>query len=105
MARWVVKKEEIKIFSEISDDIILINSITRWRQKLQMPKFVTLDDGDNELFINLENALSARTLFSIVNKRISFILEEFLFDPNNAILKSNEGAFTNEFIISFYKNN
>jgi lantibiotic biosynthesis protein len=105
LARWTVKQVEIKIFIELKNDKELVDSITKWRQGRQIPNFVVLDDGDNELFVDLRNALSLRTLFSVVKKRPVFHLEEFLFNPNHAIVKSNEGAFTNEFLFSFYKNN
>jgi len=47
--------------------------------------------------------LSIRTLLSSVKKMDSFILEEFLFDPDNAIVKNNDGIFTNELVFAFYK--
>ncbi len=80
-----------------------MESVTAWRLPLQIPKHVVLDDGDNELFVDLTNALSVRTLFSVVKKRNSFLLEEFLFNPETAVVKGEEGVFTNEFIVSFYK--
>ncbi|MBB5440706.1 hypothetical protein HDC92_004409 [Pedobacter sp. AK017] len=104
-ARWVVKRNEIKAFLETSDDKALLGLVTAWRQALKMPEYVVLDEGDNELFIHLGNALSIRTLFSVVKKRNSFQLEEFLFNPEKAVVKGEEGVFTNEFILSFYKEN
>jgi len=102
-AGWIGIQEEVKNFFEITNDQLLIESVTKWRQSLQMPKYVTLNEGDNGLFIDMENALSIRTLFSVIKKRPSFYLEEFLFNPENALVKGEEGIFTNEFIISFYK--
>jgi hypothetical protein len=39
----------------------------------------------------------------VVKKRSSFYLEEFLFNPETAVVHGQEGIFTNEFIFSFYK--
>lgn len=104
-ARWVVKRNEIKAFLETHDDNTLLGLVTEWRQVLKMPEYVVLDEGDNELFIHLGNVLSIRTLFSVIKKRNSFQLEEFLFKPETAVVKSEDGVFTNEFILSFYKEN
>jgi lantibiotic biosynthesis protein len=101
-ARWMVKIEDVKSFFEIADDKILIGSVTEWRKSLQIPNQVLLYDGDNELFTDMENPLSVRTLFSIIKKRPSFYLEEFLFRSKQAIIKNDEGTFTNEFVFSFY---
>jgi len=49
--------------------------------------------------------LSIKAWISIVKKRQSFYLKEFLFNPNTAVIQSPEGVFNNEFIFSFYKNN
>jgi len=51
----------------------------------------------------MENALSIRALLSVVKKRPLFYLEEFLFDPDTAIVHGPEGVFTNEFIFAFYR--
>ena len=102
-ARWRIKRDEIKSLIETKEDRFLVDSIFAWRQTLQMPQYMALDDGDNELFVDLENALSIRTLFSVIKKRTFFLLEEFIFNPDTAVVKGEEGVFTNEFIISFYK--
>lgn len=103
-ARWIVKKEEFKNVKDLKDNKAVVDYISNWRQTLKMPRYVLQEDGDNALFIDLENALSIRTLISVVHKRPSFILKEFLFDPDNAVVTSKEGGFTNEFVLSFYKN-
>ncbi|RZF60233.1 lantibiotic dehydratase family protein [Sphingobacterium corticibacterium] len=104
-ARWTVRRDEIKNLMDERDDMLLIIAITAWRQKLRIPVYAVLDEGDNELFIDFSNMLSVRTLLSTVKKRSSFVLEEFLFNPETAPVKGPEGTFTNEFIMSFYNGN
>jgi thiamine pyrophosphokinase len=44
-------------------------------------------------------------LFSAIKKREGFELKEFLFDMENAVVQNADGrSFSNEFIITFYKN-
>ncbi len=104
-ARWIIKCDEIKSLMEIHNNIDLVEAVRIWRQKLRMPEYVVLDDGDNELFVDMGNSLSIRTLFSLTKKRSNFKLEEFLYKPDKAIVKGGEGAFTNEILLSFYKKN
>ena len=103
LARWNIRKEDIKELVKIKDDAQLLEKMKAWRQSIGMPALVGLLDGDNELLINLDNALCVRTLFSVVKQRTGFQLVEFLFHKDRAPVKNGDGVFTNEFIFSFYK--
>jgi hypothetical protein len=112
LAKWRIKTD---IFTKLleSDDKkeanlqlseTVVQNLKKWREEKQLPHYVVLPDGDNELFVDMENSLSVQTLVSVVKKRKSFQLEEFPFDPDNALVKDDKGAaFTNEFIFGFYK--
>jgi hypothetical protein len=102
-ATWNIEKDDIKDFLKIKENGQLVESLRKWRKEKNMPPYVLLADSDNKLFINLNNSLCIRTLFSIIKKRPRFQLVEFLFNPDNAVVKSKEGVFTNEFIFSFFK--
>ncbi len=99
LARWHVKLDEIKPIVENKD----LQLLEQWRTKTGIPRFVVLPDGDNELFVDTQSLTSVSMLYSVVKKRQQFTLQEFLFDTENAILKTEAGAFTNEFIFTFHK--
>jgi len=101
-ATWTIIKTEIADLLKINDDIELIEKTNQWREKRRIPAYVLLSDSDNKLFLNLANAMCIKTLFSVVHNRPGFQLSEFLFNPDNAVVKSNEGVFTNEFVFCFY---
>ncbi len=102
-ASWNIKLEDIKKFLEMEDDLQLVEAVKKWRQERNMPPEVLLVDNDNKLYINLDNALCIRTLFSVTKKRPGFEVEEFLHNSDNPVVKSKEGTFTNEFAMSFHK--
>jgi len=102
-ARWLVKEKEINSFVNIKDDIELLKEVKEWQIKREVPDNIVLADGDNDLFIDLKHPLSIRSWLSVVKKRQLFKLEEFLFNPVTAVVHSQEGVFTNEFIFAFYK--
>lgn len=102
-ARWRIYKKEITTLVSINDDNDLLKCIRKWRENREIPDHVLLSDGDNELYIDMNNALSIRSWLSIVRNRDYFNLVEFLFNPKTAVVHSQEGTFVNEFIFSFYQ--
>jgi hypothetical protein len=102
-ATWNIRQEDIKDLVKIKDDEELVQRLREWREKKNIPAHVALADSDNKLFIGLENALCIKTLFSVTKNRPAFQLIEFLFNPENAVVKSKEGVYPNEFIFSFHK--
>jgi hypothetical protein len=102
-ASWMIKREEICSFYEMMDDTELFNIIKDWRQNNMLPEMVFLEQGDNRLFITFKNLLSIKTLLAQVKNMKSFTLKECLFNPEKAVVKSEEGAFTNEFLFTFYR--
>jgi hypothetical protein len=103
-ARWTVREKEIKAFIGIKEESELLTKINEWRMERNIPDIVLLADGDNELYVDFNHPLSIHALLSVVKKRPSFYLEEFLFNPETAVVKGPEGIFTNEFIFAFYRN-
>jgi hypothetical protein len=102
-ATWIIKVEDLKSFFAIKDNNNLMEGIKKWREALFLPRYVVMPDNDNELYVDLENPLSVRTLFSIMKNRQSVRFMEFLFEPENAVIKDRKGSYTNEFIVAFHK--
>jgi hypothetical protein len=102
-ARWTVREKETKTLAGIKKDGELLQKMEEWQALRKIPDTVLLADGDNELYVDLNNPLSIRAWLSVVKKRPAFRLEEFLFDPTTAVVHGPEGVFTNEFIFAFYR--
>jgi lantibiotic biosynthesis protein len=105
LATWNVQQKDFQHIAKIKEDAQLLTEVDVWRKKLNMPEWVALEDGDNDLVIKLSNLLSVKTLISMVKKRQSFVLKEFFEKDENMVVRNEEGAFTNEIIFSFYKEN
>lgn len=120
LARWIVQtKDFTKILGlnvinerekekENSSTFLLFDENVRqrlqqWRTENHIPRYVVFPEGDNELFVDMNNMLSVQTLYSIIRKLKSFTLMEFPFDKENSLVKNNNGEpFTNEFIFGLY---
>jgi hypothetical protein len=105
LATWKVKTDDFKKFFEKFPDGEIKEKIQQWREGKNIPQLALLTEGDNELLVDFENVLSVRMLYSAIKKRPSFELKEFLFNMQDSIIKDDNGnPFTNEFIITFHKN-
>ena len=105
LATWKVKTADFKTFVEKQTPAEIKKKIKKWRKKRKIPQLVLLTEGDNELLVDFESVWSVKMLYSAIKKREGFELKEFLFDMENAVVQDADGLpFTNEFMITFYKN-
>ncbi|MEM1337011.1 MAG: lantibiotic dehydratase family protein [Bacteroidota bacterium] len=101
-AKWKVKKKDIQHLFSISDGTtILKKEVTKWRKSIELPKYTSLNDGENKILVNFMNMTSLQMFLDIVKNREEFLLSEFLF-TKDGIVKSDNGAFTHEIITAFY---
>lgn len=97
-ARWLINTETI---IDLYKDNLTLNSITKWRTSLNLPKCAELILDDETLLINFENITVIKMLLESVKDKTNFILEESLI-TEDSIVKQNNQSFNNEFIVSFY---
>lgn len=102
-ANWNIKRDEFRNVIEAKGEANIEKEIKLWKKKYNLPDYVLLVDGDNELLLQLNNMLCIKTLISLVKKRSKFLLKEFLFDPKDAIAKRGNDSFTNQVVFSFFK--
>lgn len=102
LAAWNIKQEEIVAFYQALDNE-LVARVSNWRKKRNIPVYVLLSEGDNELYIDFESPISIRAFLSTVKKRTTFQLLEFIFSPDNLIVEGRDGKYLNECIVGFYR--
>lgn len=103
-ASWKIKIKELESFFKINEDEKLIEEISKWRQTNELPRYVLMPDGDNELFIDWESILSIQSLFSIIKKRPAVQFKEFIHESEHTVVKDRNGdSYLNECVVGFYK--
>jgi len=100
-ASWNLKKDRYKELQECAEEK-LIEVAKDWRRKLRLPRHIVFAEGDQELVFDLENLLCLKTFKAELKKHEAVSLHEFIFDPDNCVVKSEEGGFTNQVILSYY---
>jgi|GEM_PF-118536 len=81
------------------------NYICKLRSEQNLPRYVALADGDNELFMDIDNILFVRFLLHELIKRKVLSLKEILQTPDKLVVNGEDGRYTNELIFSVCRKN
>ena len=101
-ATWNIRHQEIADILEQMDDVHMLYEISSsFFQSRNIPQYVLLVDGDNELLVNTKNITSICMLLDTVKKRDKFQLKEFLHNSNGPV-KEGKDSYANQVIVSFY---
>lgn len=98
VAQWKLKKIDLYNQSKNID----ISRIKIWKEKNHLPRYVNLIEGDNKLFVDLENENSVFAFLSELAHKEVFVLEEFI-ESSNFATDEDGNSYMNECIIPFIK--
>lgn len=93
-ARWVIDKTTIDVRNESH----LQKFISDLAQKHGVPRFAVLAQGDNELYLDLENPVCQAILAKQAARSDVTLLESFV-SPGNCFIKENGKSFSAEIVI------
>lgn len=77
----------------------VFDAVAALRQKRDLPRYVVLSDGDNELPIDFDNAISVDSFAQLVKRRGGCTLRELFPGPDELVARGPEGAFTTELVL------
>ncbi|TPG45261.1 lantibiotic dehydratase family protein [Flavobacterium pectinovorum] len=101
-AKWILNKEDLAHFLAVNS-ADLFEVFANWRINKNISFLVNLVDFDNTLLLDFRTEIGIQLFLKSTQNRSKIILEEFLFENNSNIKNSSGEEFTNQFIISFYK--
>ncbi|HEV3324448.1 MAG TPA: lantibiotic dehydratase [Puia sp.] len=102
-ARWVMTKAEVKdCFKKDSNE--LYEKFSEVVKGTNLPRYVLLSQGDNELLLDLKNIYCIKLLLSAISKYENVKLTETLDMPGQCWIESPDGHHAGEFIFAFTKN-
>lgn len=106
LATWNLKKVEFEqCFKFIYSHEKLLKSIKELRERFELPRYVLLKEGDNELLIDLENVDYLIVFLEEIKNKDSVTLVEFLFAEENIVKDLEGNGYTNEIVLSFFRTN
>lgn len=101
-AKWTVNKKEISQFLKMEESG-LFEAFTIWKNERNIPRLVNWINSDNTLLLDLEKEICMKMFLKSVQNYNKITLEEFLFTGDSVVKDANGEDFTNQFILSFYK--
>ncbi|MEL6561286.1 MAG: lantibiotic dehydratase family protein [Bacteroidota bacterium] len=96
-AMWLVTDLTLKEVAE-SD-----KALREWLSTRKIPEKVFLKEFDNKLLIDFSNPLSVEMFLTTVKNKSQVTLTEYLYDMEQAIVTHQGKPYTNEVIMSYYK--
>jgi thiopeptide-type bacteriocin biosynthesis protein len=66
---------------------------------LQLPRYISITEGDNELFIDMESESCRHLLTTTLLKKDRIVIQEVLSTPDNCWITAANDRFTNELVI------
>ncbi|MES2107387.1 MAG: lantibiotic dehydratase [Bacteroidota bacterium] len=101
-ARWNLAESDFKIALAAADEG-LVAAFSEIFLLHQIPRYMWIEEGDNELLIDAQNLTTIKVLKNLIQKKKRVTLTEFLFDNDNAFLKETDKGYTNELVVPFFK--
>ena len=101
-AKWIVNKSEIESFFN-AEKRILLDNFQIWKSQREVPQYINWTNGDNTLLLDLDKEISVTMFINSVKNLDKVILEEFLFTQESVVKNEFGNNYTNQFILSFYK--
>jgi len=102
-ARWIITRDDVKDLDQVNEEVLTAR-LSEWRVKKNLPEYVVLAQGDNELMLDLKNYYGARLLLNELTKSESVMLTEALDHPGQCWIAGPDGRHAGEFIAAFSKN-
>ncbi|MEA2692625.1 MAG: lantibiotic biosynthesis protein, partial [Acidobacteriota bacterium] len=98
-ARWRMGAADIEALAKPKTAAERFAAVQRFRAERRLPRYVSLADSDNELLIDLDNALSIDSWLDVIEERKDAMLIEFFPGPDQLCARGPEGRFVHELIV------
>lgn len=102
LARWRLSRKEIESVGKEEGSQRFV-AMQKLRKRRGLPRWVVLQEGDNSLPVDLENALSVDSLVHVLKRGSEASLAEMYPPPDRQCASSPEGSFHHELHVSFTK--
>jgi lantibiotic biosynthesis protein len=103
LARWIIDETGVRELLHGQEEQRL-SRLREWRRAARVPRFVYIAEGDNNLLIDFEAALSREAFFDHIRKQSSAMLVEMFPSPEALPVLGPGGTFVHEMVVPFVRN-
>lgn len=103
VAQWRLTLREIANLAE-HDGSRRFLDVQEFRRRRGLPRWVVLQDTDQAVPIDLDNALSVEAFVHALKRQSQAVLQEMYPSPEQACVTGPEGVFYHELIVPFVRN-
>ncbi|HLJ26458.1 MAG TPA: lantibiotic dehydratase [Candidatus Angelobacter sp.] len=100
LAQWKLSKEEVAALGKAERSRRFL-AVQELRRRRALPRWVVLQEGDNSLWVDLENALSVDAFVHVLKRGTQAILTEMYPPFDRLCVSSPEGCFLHELNVPF----
>jgi thiopeptide-type bacteriocin biosynthesis protein len=101
-ASWTLRKAELDPITGATGAARLA-ALHRLRAATRLPRWVCVEDGDNVLPVDLDNALSVDSFVHLVKPRAGVTLTELWPAPEDLPVRGPDGRYTSEIVVPFVR--
>ncbi|HJR46021.1 MAG TPA: lantibiotic dehydratase [Actinomycetota bacterium] len=102
-ARWMLDREQLAGVISAPTVTARYENMQDLRDDLSIPRWVALQDEDNELVVDLVNAFSLETLLQLVKDRPFLRLVELWPEPSDLVVSGPTGRHACEVVVPFIR--
>lgn len=101
-ASWTLRKAELDPVTGQAG-AARIQALRRLRAAARLPRWVCVEDGDNVLPVDLDNALSLDSLAHLLKQRPGVTLTELWPEPDELVVRGPDGRYASELVVPFVR--
>src|SRR5262249_49138783 len=102
LARWKLSAQEVKDIVQ-GDQHLCFLAVQALRQRRELPRWIVLQQADNTLPVDLDNALSVDAFLHVLKRTEAATLVEMYPPPGELCISGPEGRFHHELLVPFVK--
>jgi len=103
-ARWNLNRAQLEPLGQLCGSARFA-AMQALRERLRLPRWVAIMDGDNLLPIDLDNVLLVDVAAHLLKNRSGASLVELFYGPDDVFTLGPEGRFTHELVVPFVRVN
>lgn len=100
--KWIFKKEDLAHFYTFGKEFSK-ETFIKWKISNNIPSLVNWVHYDNTLLLDFDKEISIQLFLKSVKSFDTIVLEEFIFNDNLLVKNTIGEGYTNQVILSFYK--